>query len=295
MSKLRIGLVADIHAGVTRTNIRSDRAIDLLDAVIADANQRDLDLFVTLGDNVNATSIEEDRRYLGEVATALRKSTARVVPLFGNNEMKFLGAEEAARVLDCSPGSEMRSVNGWTLIFWRTECELSLANGLRLREEELAWLTSALERAAYPAVIFTHAPIDSNAMIGNYYFQERADLGSYTNSRDARALIAASGKVVLVLAGHVHWHSGSTISGIHHRTLPSLTDTFECSGEPSGAWAVLELDSGRMSLEVFGREPMSWAAPPRARHSAWYEPMPRDAFSSRMTKLWSERTADAAE
>ncbi|MCA6112975.1 hypothetical protein [Bradyrhizobium cenepequi] len=52
MKTLRLGLVADIHAGVTRSNVKSSGALALLETTVEAANARGLDLFVTLGDNV---------------------------------------------------------------------------------------------------------------------------------------------------------------------------------------------------------------------------------------------------
>jgi hypothetical protein len=288
MPALRIALVADIHAGETRSNIQSERALDLLDAVIREADARSVDLVVSLGDNINATSVAEDRRYLRDVAQAFSRSAAPVVSLFGNNELKFIGRNEAANILGCMPGSEIRNLNGWTLIFWRPDCDLSLTNGLVLADADLAWLDEALETAGFPAVLFVHAPIDDHSMVGNYYFENHRELGCYTNGRAARALIERSGKVVLVLSGHVHWQASATIGAIHYRTLPSLTDTFDRSGAASEAWGILALDDRTIALDVFGREPMSWSAPLRARETRWREPMSRSDFDRRMKTLWSK-------
>jgi Icc-related predicted phosphoesterase len=145
--KLRIGLVADIHAGTTRSNIKSTEAIGLLEAVVAEANTRSIDLFVTLGDNINATSAEEDFQYLRQVRQVLARLEAPVVPLFGNNDLKFLDAQRAANALECNPGSEVRQVNGWTFVFWRPACDLSFEHGLLLEESDLSWLRSALATA----------------------------------------------------------------------------------------------------------------------------------------------------
>lgn len=293
MEKLRIGLVADIHAGTTRSNIRSDLALPLLDSVAAEANAVGIDLFVTLGDNVNATNPSEDRANLAAVKASLDHLVAPVVPLFGNNEYKFLGRSGAAAALGCSPDSEMRTLGGWSLLFWRPACELSLERGLWLADEDIAWLEAALDAAAYPAVLFLHAPIDGHSMVGNYYFEQRPDLGGYVNAGRARTAIEASGKIVLVLSGHVHWHATSLIGGVHYRTLPSLTDTFEVSGEPTGAWALLELDRAELALSVFGRQPLRWAAPPRLPDGCWRKPMEGSAFETRMQSLWQGMSAPA--
>ncbi|MCG8563165.1 MAG: metallophosphoesterase [Hyphomicrobiales bacterium] len=290
METLRVGLVTDIHAGNQRSNIKSGEAIALLDNVVRQANDRALDLFVTLGDNVNATDPEHDRHWLGEVGTSLSRLDAPAVPLFGNNELKFLDADEVAAALGCSAQSEVRRVKGWTLIFWRPGCTLSLQEGLRLSAPDLAWLRAALEAASYPAVLFLHVPIDEHSMVGNYYFQNCPELASYANAAEARREIERSGKVVLVLTGHVHWNAGSTIDGVHYRTLAALTDTFlSTAAQPSETWAALELaGDGQLSLDVFGRETARWSAPIKPESARWREPLSRADFDARMQALWEQ-------
>jgi hypothetical protein len=84
----------------------------------------------------------------------------------------------------------------------------------------------------------------------------------------------------------VHWNAGSTIDGIHCRALPSLTDTFWSDAEPSAAWAILELRDGHASLEVFGREPMTWSAPLKAAGTHWRRPLSAQEFDARMRAMW---------
>jgi Icc protein len=164
---------------------------------------------------------------------------------------------------------------------------VSLEEGLDLPESDIAWLRAALATATYPTVIFLHAPIDGQSMIGNYYFEGRPDLSGYSNGATARSVIEASAKVVLVLAGHVHWNSGTTIDGVHYRTLACLTDTFQAGVDASRTWAVLDLDASSISLDVRGAEPMRWSAPPRPDHAHWKKPMASEAFDKRMRTLWS--------
>ena len=44
---------------------------------------------------------------------------------------------------------------------------------------------------------------------------------------------------------------------------------------------------GRLSLEVFGSEPMSWSAPAKAEGAHWRRPLPGEAFDARMQALWN--------
>jgi hypothetical protein len=113
------------------------------------------------------------------------------------------------------------------------------------------------------------------------------------NAIEARAIIEASGKAVLVLAGHVHWNAMSMIDAIAYWTLASLTDTFAKDGEPSGSWAILELPRDGIAIEGFGSESFRWWAPLRPQHKRWVRPLARGDFDDRMRSLWREEAGDA--
>lgn len=289
METVRLCLVTDMHAGVERSNIRSGQALSLLDEVVDSANRLGVDLIATLGDNVNATGVEDDTFWLGKVRESLARSKAPAVPLFGNNEVKFLTPEQAGEALGCSPRSEVRTIGGWTLIFWRPNCSLTLERAYRLDPEDLAWLETTLAEATHPAVLFLHVLIDGHSMRGNFYFANCPAYSTYANAPAARAILEASGKVVLVMTGHVHWNAGSTIAGIHYRSIASLVDTLQAPpADPSATWALLELGKDSwLSLEMFGREPMRWSAPMRTEHSQWKAPLSLDGYKDRMRGLWS--------
>lgn len=290
MGSVRIAVVTDIHAGVERSNIRSGQAIELLERVVEEASRHQVDLLVTLGDNVNATDPAHDAAWLRTVRRVLDRCEAAVVPLLGNNEYKFLDRHEAADALSCEPGSEVREVNGWSLIFWRPSCCLPLDGGLRLSEADLSSLADCLAEARYPAVLFMHAPIDSHSMVGNLYFENRPELACYVNAAQARALIGRHGNVVLALSGHVHWNAGATIDGVHYRSIASLADTFIGAEDapPSASWALLDLaENGWLSVNVRGREPMSWGAFAKQQGARWRDPLPGAAFDARMVALWN--------
>ena len=98
---------------------------------------------------------------------------------------------------------------------------------------------------------------------------------------------------MLVLTGHVHWNAGSTIDGVHYRTLAALTDTFlSTAAQPSETWAALELaGDGQLSLDVFGRETARWSAPIKPESARWREPLSRADFDARMQALWEQSHA----
>ena len=73
-----------------------------------------------------------------------------------------------------------------------------------------------------------------------------------------RDILAASGKVCAVFNGHVHRNNLSTIDGIHYITVQSLVEKV---GEPdlaSRAFAIAEIDGGRLLFAVHGEDAVQY-------------------------------------
>jgi len=285
-NRLRIALVTDIHAGPKTSDIYSDLAIDLLTTIIDRVNAEQVDLLVSLGDQVHAAGAAEDKRSLELVRRTFDKAQCRVLALPGNNELRFLTQTEVAVALGASENSEALSIGDWTLLFWRANCQLYLDQGPILSNVDLEWLSDALVAARYPVILCSHVPLDEHSMVGNYYFEGRPDLASYKNGSVAREMILGSGKVVLALAGHVHWNALSVKYGTRFQTLASLSDTFVLDGPPSATWALLEAGTDGLHLEIRGREPSRWWSPLPQLGTHWRRPLSADEYTRRMKSIW---------
>jgi hypothetical protein len=69
-------------------------------------------------------------------------------------------------------------------------------------------------------------------------------------------VIEASGKVVAVFNGHVHWNHLDVIRGIPYITLQSLTENLDddAPGRPAAAYALCDIDERRLLVDVRGEE-----------------------------------------
>ena len=78
----------------------------------------------------------------------------------------------------------------------------------------------------------------------------------YPEARQARKIMERSKKVILCVAGHVHWNTFNQINGIPYLSLHSLTESFTTPPDPSGAWAFLEIGE-RIDWTVYGKRQSS--------------------------------------
>lgn len=85
-----------------------------------------------------------------------------------------------------------------------------------LPPEQVDFLRAALAETALPCVVLVHENLDPGVQQDHII----------RNAAEVRALLAASGRVKLVLQGHYHPGAEAVVSGIPYLTVPAL-----CEGE----------------------------------------------------------------
>lgn len=113
---------------------------------------------------------------------------------------------------------------------------------------QLTWLTDRLAESTKPVVMFCHQGLgemttDVLTLTKEiYHTQNRAAI---------RSVLEASGKVVCVIQGHMHWHRYDVINGIPYIVCEDISekrDPDEFPGGTSGKWALIEIDSETKSI-----------------------------------------------
>ena len=123
----------------------------------------------------------------------------------------------------------------------------------KLTEQDLVWLENTLASSAFPAVIFTHQPIDGQVGTINDLFKEFPHWVHAENHDKAREILQNSGKVKLVLSGHVHQTHLETLAGINYLTLDSLVPS-ALGDDTTASYALLELSKHEIRLQTFSRD-----------------------------------------
>jgi hypothetical protein len=270
---LRIAVITDIHYGPDRYSKKGDEAFALLEDFIGRVNSMDVDLVVDLGDRISNADPDNDRKYLAEVASAFNSLTRERHHLIGNHDVVHLAVEEQEKILGASLQSHSLERRGWHLAFWNTSCVLHEGEGFFLEQDDLDWLAADLAATDLPGVVFSHMPVDTGSMVGNYYFERRYAHGErHRNASRARDLIERSEKVIAVVSGHVHWNQLHFMDGIPHFSLQSVSETFTTHPHAAGSWALLTL-SDTVEFEVFGRDAVIYKMPVKNPSHHWLPPL----------------------
>jgi len=270
---LRIAVVTDIHYGPDRYSKKGDEAFMLLESFIRQVNSMEVGLVVDLGDRISNTDLATDRKHLADVASAFKSLTKECHHLTGNHDVDHLSIEEHEKILEMSLQHHSLDKESWHLAFWNASCKLHEGEGFRLKQDDLDWLAADLAATDLPSVVFSHMPVDTGSMVGNYYFERRYAHGEqHRNASLARDLIEGSEKVIAVVSGHVHWNQLHFMDGIPHFSLQSLSETFTTHPHAAGSWALLTLGD-TVELQVFGRDPVMYRMPVKNPSHHWLPPM----------------------
>ena len=195
---LRIAIVTDIHYGPDRYSKKGDEAIELLDIFVQKTNALKVDLVVDLGDRISNTDRDTDLNHLKNVSSLFQQLKVAHYHLIGNHDVVHMPISDQETVLNASLSHQSFDMSGWHLVFWSASCVLHGAAGFRLEQSDLDWLEADLKASTLPSVIFSHMPVDTGSMVGNYYFEK---LESFINKNISAgshyAIEKRAGKFVL--------------------------------------------------------------------------------------------------
>lgn len=270
---LTLAVVTDIHNGRASLTKRGPEAPGLLREFVEFVETGSPDLVVELGDRVTDTDATTDRASLHQLAEVFAGLSVPRRHVMGNHDLVNLTVDDNEGLLQQSFASSSLDLLGWHLVFWQADVTMTPAHHPRLTDDDLAWLRADLAATELPAVVFTHVPLDSASMTGNYYFESNPEFAGYGNAELAREIIADAPRVALCVAGHVHWNNLSRIDGVPYVSLQSLTESFTTQGRAAGSWTTLVLDE-HLRWIGHGVDPIEVSVDLGAPDHRWTPPLP---------------------
>ncbi|MSP25034.1 MAG: phosphoesterase [Myxococcales bacterium] len=258
---LTLGVVTDLHFGPAaafggKLRKLSHRAAELTLAFAT--RMRDEvrpDLVVNLGDVLEDESVEIDRARYAECMRLLASAGCEVVSLAGNHDVVHLTHVELRAAWGLEPtGPLYRSLDrhGVHLVCLYTHETKDVS--VNIDEAQLAWLEADLERTTLPTVVLMHHSTAEQDLRQNRWFSKAPQLALVKERKQLRAIFESSGKVRLVLNGHLHWNHLDLIGAIPYVTVQSLIENVEddAPGRPANASAIVRIAERRVTVEVSG-------------------------------------------
>lgn len=257
---MRFALITDIHFGPAASfggKLRklSHQAEALTRDFVARAKQEDLDLVVNLGDVVEDESRDVDHERYRRFVELLGEIGAPILHVAGNHDQINL-SEDDLRALwgHTGPLHYSRDLFGVHFVVLNTLETKDVS--VRLPASQAEWLERDLAAAKPPVIVLMHHPASDQDLTGNRWFEKAPHICRVAERKKLRAVLEASGKVVAVFNGHVHWNHFDVIRGIPYVTLQSPIENLDedAPGRASRAFALCDLEPHRLVIRVEGEE-----------------------------------------
>ena len=274
---LTLGIISDVHLGPNaffRTHLRKmgDEASGLTAAFVEEMNDElRPDLVLNLGDVVQDVDLETDLANYAHVLDILDGLTMPIYPVVGNHDLICMEPDhilESWRRYEHLEGQPTLGEGhlyyafhqgGWDFVVLHSRERTK--NYVWMDLAQIKWLERTLEAARGPVVVVVHHPLAEQDCSGNLWFEDHPHLALVREGPHIRRLLAQSGKVKLVLNGHMHFNRVTVHQGIPYVTVQSLIEnvTGGAEGKACEARSVLRLSEHGAELEVRGLDPATFS------------------------------------
>jgi len=262
---MRFALLTDVHFGPRayhegKLRKLTDRAGELTLRFVERMNAHERpELVVNLGDVIEDANRERDLEEYAKFVGHLRGLDARVQHVAGNHDQINLTADDL-RSLWGHSGELFYSFD-----FGGVHCVVLCTDEVKdqavhLPASQLEFIEQDLSATRLPSIVLMHHPASEQRVQGNRWFERAPHLCRVVERGALRKVLEASGKVVAVFNGHVHWNHFDVIAGIPYITLQSLIENLDddAPGRAAAAYAVCDLDERRLVVTVYGAEQLRY-------------------------------------
>jgi len=269
MASFSFGLIADVqYADADPAGTRFYRqSLGRLQACVDDLNTRDLAFVIQVGDLIDGDfasfddilpiyerltapryhvlgnhdyAVSEDR--LGDVPKTLGLEQKYYDFAVGSWRFVVLDANEIGLYAHPKDSAEYRECEAiYDELVAREAPNAKPWNG-GIRSEQLDWLRATLDaasKAGETVIVFNHFPV--------FPLGDRHNLW---NDAELMEVLDGFNCIAAYIAGHNHDGGYGIANDIHHLTLQGMVET-----EDTTAYALVEVNSDRLEVTGFGREP----------------------------------------
>ncbi len=263
---LTIGVVSDLHFGPRASFAGKLRKLSHLAATLTEAfvermRAQQVDLVVNLGDVIEDVDAQTDLQRYSSCMRLLEAAGVERIHVAGNHDLVNLDAATLRKAWAMpASGVLYRSLDrkGLHLVVLHTHERKD--RDVSIDAEQLSWLKQDLATTTLPTVVLMHHSAADQDLRGNRWFEGAEHICLLAQRAELRAVLARSGRVILVLNGHLHWNHFDLIDSIPYVTLQSLVENIDedAPGRPAAAHAVLRFDGRRLLVEIAGAHPLRY-------------------------------------
>ncbi|HKQ70042.1 MAG TPA: metallophosphoesterase [Polyangiaceae bacterium] len=213
------------------------------------------DLIFNLGDDIEDESRALDLERYGQCIATLSRAKAPIYHVAGNHDLVNLTESDLLQFWGRS-GRLYYSFEHGGVHFVVLHTQETQDVSVRIDDEQLAWLEGDLAAASCPTIVLMHHTASEQDLQKNRWFYRAPHLCKVVERRRLRHILQASGKVIAVFNGHLHWNHFDLCDAIPFVTVQSLIENLDddTPGRAAGAHAICRLSDRRLIVEIEGND-----------------------------------------
>jgi Icc protein len=258
---MKAAFISDLHIGPTafykgvrrKLTEHAENYVHRFVEQVSDSNQ--YSFAIQLGDLIQDEGLESDRENVRNALSVFAQTTIPFHHVVGNHDTINISHKEIGDLLSMERLYYSFDIDGVHVVILHSFNPVPETPGIIIPSEQMEWLKADLNETDKPTLIFIHHSLADQDLAGNPWFAGRSELALIDNRADVRDLISASGKVVAVVNGHLHWNQVEVHDGIPYITVQSAIENFADDGIPANSWGEVEVSEQQFRLSVFGNDP----------------------------------------
>jgi len=253
---MKFAILTDIHLGpevhykgVLR-KINKDVKFFLDEFVVEMNNNIEPEFVVVLGDLVEDDNEINDKNNISYIVKLLTKLKCPVYYVAGNHDLKNISEDELAKLFNQKSlyySFDFNSLH-FIVLFSRVLGDRTIW----IPDEQKEWLKQDLNKTDKKTVVFVHHGLANQDLTGNPWFEGRPENCLIANREEIRKIFSKSNKVIASFNSHLHWDKKDIHDDIPYFTIQSLTENEDDKGVASEAHAVVNIEDGKVGVEVKG-------------------------------------------
>lgn len=259
---MKFAILTDIHLGSEKYYKGVLRKINknvktFLNDFVAEMNNRvKPELVVILGDLVEDDGKVNDKNNIDYVVKILKKLECHVYYVAGNHDLKSISEDELTTSFNYK--RLYYSFDSGSFHFIVLFSRVLEDKSIWIPDEQKEWLEKDLEKSDKQSIIFVHHGLADQNLTGNPWFEGRPQNCLIANRKEIRDILFASNKVVASFNSHLHWDRQNIHKNIPYFTIQSLTENEDDKGIASEAYAIVNIEDNKISVNIKGNYPKSF-------------------------------------
>ncbi|MCX6762984.1 MAG: metallophosphoesterase [Candidatus Moranbacteria bacterium] len=257
---MKFAIITDIHLGPEEYHKGILRKVNknvktFLGDFIKEMNKNvKPELVIALGDLIQDENPVSDKDNLNYIIESLKGLNCPVYYVAGNHDLKNISEDDLAKLFkQKSLYYSFDSGHFHFIVLFSKRFDDKIR--FYISDKQKKWLQKDLDGTEKQCLVFVHYGLADQDLTENPFFEGKPEKCLVMNRKEIRSILSKSKKVIAAFDSHLHWNRMYKHNSIPYFTIQSLVENEDDKGLPSQAYAVVDIEDKKISVEIKGNYP----------------------------------------